>query len=111
MKLLLDPGQETPLYIPETNTAAALKKLGKPATEVVTDYFTAIYRHALNRIETKIPAEYLKMCRKKFVVTVPAVWSAKAMNATLLVSPSSARWTLELRHPGPPKKRAFIQCR
>ncbi|KAI4096805.1 MAG: hypothetical protein LQ339_006889 [Xanthoria mediterranea] len=84
MKLLLDPGQETPLYIPETNTAAALKKLGKPATEVVTDYFTAIYRHALNRIETKIPAEYLKMCRKKFVVTVPAVWSAKAMNATLL---------------------------
>ncbi|CAO1601112.1 hypothetical protein XANCAGTX0491_004776 [Xanthoria calcicola] len=86
MKLLLDPGQETPLYIPETNTAAELKKLGKPATDVVTDYITAIYRHALNRIETKIPAEYLKMCQKKFVVTVPAVWSAKAMNATLLAA-------------------------
>lgn len=97
MKLLLDPGQETPLYIPETNTAAELKKLGKPATDVVTDYITAIYRHALNRIETKIPAEYLKMCQKKFVVTVPAVWSAKAMNATLLVSPSCAPWTLKLR--------------
>ncbi|KAL8758202.1 MAG: hypothetical protein Q9199_001665 [Rusavskia elegans] len=86
MKLLLDPGQETPLYIPETNTAAELKKLGKPATDVVTDYITAIYKHALNRIETKIPAEYLKMCQKKFVVTVPAVWSAKAMNATLLAA-------------------------
>lgn len=97
MKLLLDPGQETPLYIPEANTAAELKKLGKPATDVVTDYITAIYRHALNRIETKIPAEYLKMCQKKFVVTVPAVWSAKAMNATLLVSPSCAPQTLKLR--------------
>ncbi|KAI4240932.1 MAG: hypothetical protein L6R42_011409, partial [Xanthoria sp. 1 TBL-2021] len=86
MKLLLDPGQETPLYIPDTNTAAELKKLGKPATDVVTDYITAIYKHALNRIETKIPAEYLKMCQKKFVVTVPAVWSAKAMNATLLAA-------------------------
>ncbi|KAL8671693.1 MAG: hypothetical protein Q9168_003815 [Polycauliona sp. 1 TL-2023] len=86
MKLLLDPGQETPLYIPETNTAAELKKLGKPAIDVVTDYITAIYKHALDRIETKIPAEYLKMCQKKFVVTVPAVWSAKAMNATLLAA-------------------------
>ncbi|KAL8887793.1 MAG: hypothetical protein Q9215_004678 [Flavoplaca cf. flavocitrina] len=83
LKLLLDPGQETPLYIPETNTAAELKKLGKPATDVVTDYIASIYNHALSRIETKIPAEYLKMCQKKFVVTVPAVWSSKAMNATL----------------------------
>lgn len=82
MKLLLDPGQETPLYIPETNTVAELKKLGKPATEVVTDYITSIYAHALNRIESKVPAEYLKMCQKKFVVTVPAVWSQKAMDAT-----------------------------
>lgn len=88
MKLLLDPEQETPLYIPETDTPAELKKLGKPAIDVVADYITAIYKHALDRIETKVPAEYLKMCQKKFVVTVPAVWSAKAMNATLLVSSS-----------------------
>ncbi|KAL8667386.1 MAG: hypothetical protein Q9202_000602 [Teloschistes flavicans] len=66
IKLLLDPGQETPLYIPETNTSAELKKLGKPPTEVVTDYIASIYKHALNRIESKVPAEYLKMCQKKF---------------------------------------------
>ncbi|KAL8693889.1 MAG: hypothetical protein Q9218_001354 [Villophora microphyllina] len=83
IKLLLDPGQETPLYIPETNTSAELKKLGKPPTEVVTDYIASIYAHALNKIESKVPAEYLKMCQKKFVVSVPAVWSSKAMNATL----------------------------
>ncbi|KAL9033558.1 MAG: hypothetical protein Q9180_005882 [Flavoplaca navasiana] len=90
LKLLLDPGQENPLYIPETNTAAELKKLGKPTTDVVTDYIASIYNHALSRIETKIPAEYLKMCQKKFVVTVPAVWSSKAMNATLAVGTSMA---------------------
>ncbi|KAL9577736.1 MAG: hypothetical protein Q9212_006176 [Teloschistes hypoglaucus] len=83
IKLLLDPGQETPLYIPETNTSAELKELGKPPTEVVTDYIAAIYKHALSRIKSKVPAEYLKMCQKKFVVSVPAVWSAKAMSATV----------------------------
>ncbi|KAL9027294.1 MAG: hypothetical protein Q9196_004161 [Gyalolechia fulgens] len=83
IKLLLDPGQETPLYIPETNTAAELKKLGKPATKVAADYIASIYHHALSKIETKVPAEYLKICQRKYVVTVPAVWSSKAMNATL----------------------------
>ena len=87
MKLLLDPGQETPLYIPETNTAAELEKLGKPVVDVATDYIASIYKHALQRIESEVPADYLKMCQKKFVITVPAVWSSKAMNATLAVRP------------------------
>ena len=86
MKLLLDPSQETPLYIPETNTAAELEKLGKPVIDVATDYIAAVYHHALYKIESEVPAEYLRMCQKKFVISVPAVWSAKAMNATLAVS-------------------------
>ena len=92
MKLLLDPTQETPLYIPETNTAAELQKLGKPVIDVATDYIASIYNHALYKIESEVPAEYLKMCQKKFVITVPAVWSAKAMNATLAVR---SRWSLD----------------
>ncbi|KAL8856126.1 MAG: hypothetical protein Q9178_007251 [Gyalolechia marmorata] len=82
VKLLLDPGQETPLYLPEPNIAAEKKKLPKPAVDVVSDYLTAVYKHALKQIKTKVPAEYLKMCQKKFVVTVPAVWSSRAMDAT-----------------------------
>ncbi|KAL8639049.1 MAG: hypothetical protein Q9228_003861 [Teloschistes exilis] len=53
IKLLLDPEQETPLYIPETNTSAELEKLGKPPTEVVTDYIASIYKHAFSRMESK----------------------------------------------------------
>ena len=86
MKLLLDPSQETPLYVPETNTAAELEKIGKPVIDVANDYIAAVYHHALYKIESEVPAEYLRMCQKKFVISVPAVWSAKAMNATLAVS-------------------------
>ena len=86
IKLLLDPSQETPIYLPASNTAAELKRLGKPAVEVAADYIAAIYHHAMSRIESKMPAAYLQMCQKKFVVSVPAVWSDKAKNTTLMVS-------------------------
>lgn len=111
MKLLLDPGQETPLYIPETHTVAELKKIGKPATEVVTDYITSIYNHALSRIESKVPAEYLKMCQKKFVVTVPAVWSQKAMDATRAVGHSGLPLGVPLIRHRLRNKQAFIRFR
>ncbi|KAL8772357.1 MAG: hypothetical protein Q9194_004637 [Teloschistes cf. exilis] len=78
IKLLLDPEQETPLYIPETNTSAELEKLGKPPTEVVTDYIASIYKHAFSRMESKVPSTHLKMCQKELVVSVSAVWSAEA---------------------------------
>lgn len=85
IKLLLDPLQEMPIYVPPSNTAAQLKRLGKPAVEVAADYMTAIYRHAMSKIESKMPIDYLRMCRKKFVVSVPAVWSDKAKDTTLKV--------------------------
>ena len=83
IKLLLDIEQETPIYLPASNTAAELKRLGKPAVEVAADYISAIYKHAMGRIESKMPADYLQMCQKKFVLSVPAVWSDKAKDTTL----------------------------
>jgi hypothetical protein len=85
IKLLLDPDQETPLYVPASNTKAELQKLGKPAVEVAADFIGAIYKHAMSKIEAKIPKDYLQLCQKKFVLTVPAVWSDKAKNTTLNV--------------------------
>ncbi|MCJ1377667.1 hypothetical protein MMC17_000763 [Xylographa soralifera] len=83
IKLLLDTEQETPIYLPASNTAAELKRLGKPAVEVAADYISAIYKHAMGRIESKMPADYLQMCQKKFFLSVPAVWSDKAKDTTL----------------------------
>lgn len=88
IKLLLDPDQETPLYLPPTNTALDLRRLNKPAVEVAGDYIAAMHKHAISNIESKLPADYLRMCQKKYVVSVPAVWSDKAKDNTLKVGHS-----------------------
>jgi hypothetical protein len=85
IKLLLDPDQPKPIYAPAVNIEAELKKLGKPAIDVATDYISAIYQHALRRIEGKYPKSYLEMLNKEFVLSVPAVWSDKAKETTLRV--------------------------
>lgn len=83
IKLLLDPDQPKPLYVPAINTEAELKRLGKPAVAVATDFIHAIFQHALRKIEAKYPKSYLEMLDKQYVLSVPAVWSDKAKDATL----------------------------
>jgi hypothetical protein len=105
IKLLLDPDQPKPLYVPPVNAQAELKKLGKPAIDVATDYIQAIYQHALRKIEGKYPKSYLDMLDKQFVLSVPAVWSDKAKTATLRVSATleqntHARLLMEYRQHG-----------
>lgn len=90
IKLLLDPDQETPIYLPQTNTAQELRKLNQPVVGVVGDYLASIYSYALGKIKSKVPADYFHMCQKIYVVSVPAVWSDKAKNITLRVSHSCA---------------------
>jgi molecular chaperone DnaK (HSP70) len=85
IKLLLDPDQPTPLYVPATNTRKNLLKLGKTPVDVASDYIGALYRHALAKITLAFPKDYVEMQQKKFVVTVPAVWSDKAKDLTLKV--------------------------
>ena len=85
IKLLLDPDQPRPLYLPESTAKSDLKRLGKPAVSVAADFIGALYKHAMARIESKVPSDYLSMCEKKFVLSVPAVWSDKAKDLTLQV--------------------------
>ena len=82
IKLLLDPDHPKPLYVPQTNTKAQLQRLGKPAVDVAADYITALYKHALSKIEASWPEDYLQMLQKEFVLSVPAVWSDKAKAST-----------------------------
>ena len=55
IKLLLDPGQPKPLYVPQSNIKAELKRLGKPPIDVAADYISALYKHALSKIEAAWP--------------------------------------------------------
>ncbi len=83
VKLLLDPSQERPLYLPAANLKRIIKDLPKSPIEVAADFIGAIYRHALSEVGKKVPKDYLNLCQKHFVLSVPAVWSDAAKNATL----------------------------
>lgn len=69
IKLLLDPDQEKPLYVPETNIRAEIRKLGKPPLDVAADYLEALYKHPMSRIESKVMIKYLDMCQKIHIIS------------------------------------------
>ena len=85
IKLLLDPDQPVPLYVPASNTKKELQKLGKPPLDVASDDLKALYQHALGHINNSYPKDFVETQQKKFVFTVPAVWSDKAKDLTLNV--------------------------
>jgi hypothetical protein len=85
VKLLLDPKQGQPEYLPNTNIKRTIRKLPKPAVKIAADFIGAIYKHALKEIAKTIPKKYFDICQKHFVLSVPAVWSDKAKNDTLQV--------------------------
>ncbi|KAI1359876.1 actin-like ATPase domain-containing protein [Xylaria arbuscula] len=83
VKLLLDPKQQQPIYIPTNNIKNEIKKLPKDPVDVAADFIGAIYSHALAKIESAGVKEYFHMCQKQFVLSVPAVWSDVAKDRTL----------------------------
>ena len=91
IKLLLDADQPRPLYLAVTDVQAELDRLPKPPVDIAADYITALYNHAMTVIGGKWPAEFLSILQKKFVLTVPAVWSDKAKDSTLRVRLTSSQ--------------------
>ncbi|QPG97248.1 hypothetical protein C2857_006028 [Epichloe festucae Fl1] len=83
IKLLLDPSQQRPAYLPSGNMNLDVATLPKSPTEIASDFMKGIYKHALAEISKTTPKAYVDICTKKFVVTVPAVWSDAAKHATL----------------------------
>lgn len=88
VKLLLDPSQAQPVYLPSANHKRIIRNLPKPAVEIAADFIGAIYQHALCEISTTVPKDYFESCVKEFVVTVPAIWSDLAKDATRKVRPT-----------------------
>lgn len=62
------------------------KALPKDPIDVAADFIGAIYKHALDVIESSTVQGYFQLCEKDFVLSVPAVWSDKAKDLTLKVS-------------------------
>ena len=69
IKLLLDPTQERPLYLPTGNIQRDIKKLPKKPVDVAADFIRAIYQHALAEITKQVPRGYMSMCQQQFVLS------------------------------------------
>ncbi|KAK7917234.1 hypothetical protein PG985_010842 [Apiospora marii] len=83
IKLLLDPDQDIPSYLPGSGKKTALKNLPKPAVHIAADYIGAVYSHALQEIRKGAVGGFFDSCERDVVITVPAVWSDKAKDLTL----------------------------
>lgn len=85
VKLLLDPDQPRPKYLPSSSFEDGRDALPKDPVDVAADFIRAIYEHAISVAESSVVREYFQMCQKDFVLSVPAVWSDKAKDLTLKV--------------------------
>ncbi|KAF9760866.1 hypothetical protein IL306_004075 [Fusarium sp. DS 682] len=83
VKLLLDPEQTRPSYLPSSNFKREIRRLPKDVVDVAADFMGAMYNHALEKIASRVPRDYLDLCQKDFVLSVPAVWSDKAKENTM----------------------------
>lgn len=83
VKLLLDPTQDRPDYLPMSGAENDLKNLDMTAASVAADFIGAVYKHALSVVESSVLKSYFDFCEKDFVLSVPAVWSDKAKDLTL----------------------------
>ncbi len=73
------------VHLHEETTAAETARLQKSTVDIIADYIGAVYEHALSKIRQREIDSYIDSLPKEFVLTVPAIWSDRAKNATLIV--------------------------
>lgn len=83
IKLKLDPDQELPLFFSLANDLIDPRRVKVSAEQAASDYLGALHKHAESSISERYPKSYLDKCSRKYILTVPAVWSDRAKNATL----------------------------
>ena len=84
LKLFLDRNQQLPDYVSPVDTAAHLRKHEKNVMDAVTDYLTMLHNHTMTFLSRRYGDNFRASNLVEYVLTVPAVWSDAAKNATLL---------------------------
>lgn len=83
IKLFLDRNQKLPHFVSPLETAAQLRKCERTVMDAVSDYLTKIYEHTMETLTRRYGESFMRTTKVEFVLTVPAVWSDAAKNATL----------------------------
>nr|POE46967.1 heat shock 70 kda protein 12a [Quercus suber] len=83
IKLFLDRNQKLPHFVSPLETAAQLRRCERTVMDAVSDYLTKLYEHTLETLTRRYGSSFIATTNMEFVLTVPAVWSDAAKNATL----------------------------
>lgn len=83
IKLFLDRNHKLPHFVSPLETAAQLRKYEKTVMEAVADYLGQLYKHTMETLTKRYGETFMSMTKVQFVLTVPAVWSDSAKDATL----------------------------
>ncbi|KAF1978029.1 actin-like ATPase domain-containing protein [Bimuria novae-zelandiae CBS 107.79] len=83
IKLFLDRNHKLPHFVSPLETAAQLRKYEKTVMEAVSDYLAQIHKHTMETLTRRYGETFMSMTKTQFVLTVPAVWSDSAKDATL----------------------------
>ncbi|KAI1509974.1 Hsp70 family protein [Pyrenophora tritici-repentis] len=83
IKLFLDRNQKLPHFVSPLETAAQLRKFDKTVMQAVSDYLAQIYKHTMETLTRRYGETFISLTKVEFVLTVPAVWSDSAKDATL----------------------------
>lgn len=60
-----------------------MQRLGKSAVTCASDYLAQVYKHVMQKAKDRFSPTVVNHATIEFVLTVPAVWSDAAKNATL----------------------------
>lgn len=86
IKLFLDPGQALPKFISKRDHTEEMQRLGKSAVTCASDYLSQVYKHVMQKAKDRYSPTVVNNATINFVLTVPAVWSDAAKNATLMAA-------------------------
>ena len=83
MKLFLDHRQQLPSFVSRSDIKTRLRKAKRDARTVVADYLGKLYDHMMAELTRRYGSLFIETTRLQWILTVPAVWSDAAKDATL----------------------------
>lgn len=72
-----------PSFVSQSDMQEQLRRSGKDAVTAVGDYLTELVKHARDTLTRRYGELFISTTRLEFVLTVPAIWSDDAKDATL----------------------------
>lgn len=86
LKLFLDRQHKLPPYISPLETISLLRNVNKTVLDAVSDYLAALRAHTIDTLTRRYGVSFMASTPVEWVLTVPAVWSDAAKNATRLAA-------------------------